>query len=302
MARGAFGNYRLLSRLGGGGMGEVWLAARADPGSAETTVVLKHLRGDLAASEAARAMFRDEARLAARMRHPGVVRALEVVADGKEPYLVLEHLAGRPLARLLEERDRFAVPVLVRVLADALDALHYVHELTDERGAPLQLVHRDVSPDNVVVTYDGRVVLVDLGLAKGANTAGDPEPGAFRGRVRYAAPEQARSEELDRRADVFAAGVILWEALAGRRLWDGLPDAAVLVAVASSEIPALPARDDVPPALAAIVATATAFDREARFGSAADMRAALLAWLRASGGAVIDLAAAMRGAFERERR
>ena len=171
-------------------------------------------------------MFLDEARLAARLSHPNVVQTNEVGQDGERHFLTMEYLDGQPLNRVLwRMKDRGGLPLglHLRVLADVLAGLHYAHELVDYDGSPLGVVHRDVTPHNVFVTYDGAVKVVDFGIAKARDALTHTKVGIIKGKIAYMAPEQARGETVDRRADVFAVGVMLWEAVTGTRPWKGDP-------------------------------------------------------------------------------
>lgn len=303
--RTSFGKYQVLARLGQGGMGHVYLAMNSGPAGVQKLIVIKQLREDFATSVAARAMFLDEARIATRLNHPNIVQTNEVVDDYDDLYLVMEFLDGQPLSRILEAKhtDALPLPAKLRVLVEALEGLQYAHELSDYDGTMLNVVHRDVSPQNIVVTYDGHVKLVDFGVAKAADATTVTESGVFKGKVRYASPEQALClGTVDRRADVFAVGTILWEILAGRRLWMEQADASVLLALASGQVPRI--RDTVPdvaPALEAICNKALAVDVNARFATALEMRNALVEYLRDQPDTT-DMGVAIATSFAAERR
>src|SRR5579859_7203019 len=250
--RTSFGKYQVLARLGHGGMGNVYLAVHIGPAGTIKLLVIKELRKDIAAWHEARNMFLDDARLTMRLNHPNIVQTIEVVDEADDLYLVMECLDGQSFSRLLDPKHTNAFPMRtkLRIVADALEGLHYAHELADYDGTPLKVVHRDVNPHNVFITYDGHVKLVDFGIAKAADATTVTQSGIFKGKVRYAAPEQALCGDVDRRADVFAVGTMLWEILAGRRMWVGRNDAAILAALATGNIPRV--RDvveDVPPDL-----------------------------------------------------
>ncbi len=304
-SRLSFGKYQVLARLGQGGMGHVYLAMNAGPAGVQKLLVVKQLREDFATSVAARSMFLDEARISTRLNHPNIVQTNEVVDDDEDLYLVMEFLDGQPLSRILEpsHRDDLSLAAKLRILVEALDGLHYAHELTDYDGTPMNFVHRDVSPQNIIVTYDGHVKLVDFGVAKAADAQTVTESGVFKGKVRYASPEQALCANVDRRADVFAVGTILWEIVTGRRLWQDQADASVLLALASGAIPrireTLPA---VPPALDAICSKALANDMTSRYATALEFRNALVGYLREHGGPETDIGRALAKTFESERR
>ncbi len=194
-------------------MGLVYLAVALGPAGVQKLVVIKQLRDSLASSADIRGMFLDEARVAMRLNHPNVVQTNEVVDEGPDLYLVMEFLDGQPLAALLEPEHAANLPLAarLRILCDALTGLQYAHELSDLDGTLLNIVHRDVSPHNIMVTYEGQVKIVDFGIAKAADATTVTDSGVFKGKVRYTSPEQALCTPIDRRADVFGMGIILWE-------------------------------------------------------------------------------------------
>jgi serine/threonine-protein kinase len=281
------GKYRLIAELGHGGMAEVFLAVARGPAGFNKLVVIKQIRPQLAQDPEFLAMFLDEARLAARLSHPNVVQTNEVGEDAGRYFIAMEYLEGQPLNRVIHRASKDAgVPlgVHVRILVDVLSGLHHAHELTDFDGTPLGVVHRDVTPHNVFVTYDGLVKVVDFGIAKAMNSSAETRTGVLKGKVAYMAPEQARGERVDRRADLFSVGIMLWEAIVGHRLWKGLSDVAILHKLLSNEIPRpISIRPETPPELDAIVMKALAPDREARHATAAELKDDLEAFLEQSG-------------------
>jgi serine/threonine-protein kinase len=304
--RRVFGKYRVLARLGRGGMGDVYLAVNIGPAGVSKLIVVKELRDQLASVTEARSMFLDEARIATRLNHPNVVQTFEVVEDGESLYLTMEYLEGQPFQNLVRGAKRSLVPtsIRLRILADTLAALHYAHELTDYDGTPLNVVHRDVSPHNVIVTYDGTAKLVDFGIAKAADAKTVTESGIFKGKVRFSSPEQiGGTETVDRRSDVFAAGAVLWEILTGEQMWKGLPDTKVLLELASGRIPAPRSADpEIPAALDAICTKAMAFVPEDRYATANDFREAILDYLKSTEEAETPVAEVMAAAFGDQRR
>ena len=236
------GRHRILGALGQGGMSLVYLAASGGPLGFAKVLVIKVLRPELAKDPELVSMFLDEGRLAARLSHPNLVQTFEIGEDHGLYYLAMEHLEGQPLHRVLARlgpSDRLTVPMIARLGADVLHGLHHAHELVDYEGRPLGVVHRDVSPQNVFVTYDGLVKLVDFGIAKANDSSTDTKVGTLKGKLAYMAPEQALGGPIDRRADVFACGVVLYEALSGRRMWDGLTEARMVAALVKGQIPRL---------------------------------------------------------------
>jgi serine/threonine-protein kinase len=288
-------------------MGQVYLALSAGPAGVQKLLVVKQLRDDLASLPEARNMFLDEARIAALLQHPNIVQTYEVVDEADDLYIVMEFLDGRSLSRMMAEgqRSAFTLPMRLRILAETLAALHYAHTLVDYEGKPLGIVHRDVSPQNVFVTYDGHVKLVDFGIAKAANATSVTQSGVFKGKVRHAAPEQLLAHPVDGRADVFSVGTLLWEALTDQRMWGGMGDATVLFELAAGKIPrASDARPDVPAALEAICRKALAHDPAERFADANEMRHALLDYLHSIDDETTsaEIAAAMNEVFTEQRR
>ncbi len=282
-----FGKYRLIAVLGQGGMADVFLAVLAGPEGLgfSKLVVIKRLRSNLASDPEFVAMLVDEARIAARLNHPNVVQTHEVGVIQNEYYIAMEYLDGQPLNRIVQ-RARAArradaagtpldIPLAYRlgIVRDMLAGIHHAHELVDFDGAPLGLVHRDVTPQNVFVTYEGQVKVVDFGIAKARGRATETAQGVVKGKVAYMAPEQASAQEVDRRADVFGAGVVLWELLTGERMWKGLEDVAIIQKLMLDKIPSSPRaiRPDVPKALDAIVTKALARKPADRYATARDL-------------------------------
>ncbi len=273
-SRRSFGKYRLIADIGHGGMADVYLAVASGLAGVNKLLVIKQIRVELADDPAFVTMFLDEARLASRVNHPNVVQTLEVGEEGGSYYLAMEYLDGQPLSRIQNSASArlLTVPFRVRVLIDVLAGLHHAHELRDYDGTPLGVVHRDATPHNVFVTYDGQVKVVDFGVAKAATSSGQTKTGELKGKLSYMAPEQARGDRIDRRADLFSVGVMLWEALAGRRMWAGLgSDIVILHRLVTGEIPALPPEAGVPPELARVCDRALAIDPANRYATAAEM-------------------------------
>ncbi len=270
----AVGRYRIISLLGEGGTAEVYLAAADGPSGFCKLVVLKTLKAHLASDEEFRSMFLREARLAARLHHPNIVQTNEVLEppDGiGAPVIVMEYLDGQPLSQLIA-RGRTAgvtAAMQLRVLADALVGLHAAHELTDFDGAPLGVVHRDVSPHNLFVTITGEAKVLDFGIAKLERSLVETAAGTIKGKLRYMAPEQLAGRKLDRRTDVYAAGVIVWEALAGERMWKGCDEAEIRTRVQAGALPLPQAvRPEVPAALQVICRRALALSPDDRYPTA----------------------------------
>ncbi len=271
------GRYDLIARLGQGGMADVYLAVARGLAGFQKLSVLKVLRPHVAQDEEFFKMFLDEARLSANFSHPNVVHTHGVEEDGALHFLVMEYLEGRSLAQLEAEQRDLPLPLRLRALADVLHGLHYAHELTDLAGQSYNVVHRDVSPQNVFVTYGGRAKILDFGVAKARNALAQTREGTYKGKVRYMAPEQFMGEPLDRRADIFSAGILLWRALTGRRLWEGLDQLAIMHRLASREPVPAPSslRPDVPPALDEACRRALSIKPDGRFPNASEFAAVL---------------------------
>ena len=281
------GKYKLIANLGRGGMADVFLAVVAGPLGVNKLQVVKRLRAEFAEDPERLEMFLDEARIATRLNHPNVVQTFEVNAEKGAYFITMEYLEGAPLNRIVN-RARTKTPpppgVLLRILADVLSGLHYSHELTDYDGKPLNIVHRDVSPHNVIVSYDGQAKLLDFGIAKSDVRLMETRTGIMKGKLGYMAPEQVRCRPLDRRADVFVAGIVLWEMLAARKMWDKAADMEILHKLATGDLqPIESVRPDVPPDIAKICGKALSYDPVNRYATAAEMRNAILDYLDHTG-------------------
>ena len=281
--RPRMGKYRVVAELGHGGMANVYLAVRRGPAGFSKLEVLKILRADLADQADFRTMFLEEARLAARLSHPNIVQTHDVGEDAGRYYMAMEYLEGPALDRLQRRamKDGGGIPerIHLTILCEMLRGLQHAHELLDEAGMPLSIVHRDVSPHNVIVTYDGQVKLLDFGIAKTADSVLHTRTGVLKGKITYMAPEQARAEVVDRRADLFSVGIMTWEAAAHTRFWEGLTEVQVLHRVATGDFRETQLRARLlPPPLLAICQRALA-PREGRYATATEMEADLSAYI-----------------------
>ncbi len=296
------GRYQLLSRLAIGGMAEVYLARQGELSGFKTLVVVKKVLPHLAMKPDFIAMFLDEARIASMLDHPNVVRITEVGRTETEYFLAMELVQGKPLAAILQQSEKARTPLphnlAALIVANAAAGLHHAHQLTDASGALLGLVHRDVSPQNIMVSFEGSVKVIDFGIARALGRLGDTNSGSLKGKLGYMAPEQGRGEPVDARADIFSLGVVLWECVAGRRLFLRENDLATLRAVITEPIPSASRFAEVDPALDAIVRRSVARNVKERFQTAEEMRVALERWVFSSGGASThDLAALMKSWF-----
>jgi len=264
------GRYELLTQLGEGGMSQVYLAVQR--GSvADKLVVVKLLREQFSSDDQFVAMFADESRIAVRLSHPNVIHTYEASATESRHYIVMEFLEAKTLAQLLRRVGRKNVPLATHlwVLCEVLSGLGYAHQLVDFDGAALQIVHRDVSPSNVLCTIRGEVKLVDFGIAKAVGAIAHTQHGMIKGKLGYASPEQCLGDHADGRADIYAVGVMLWEALAGQRRSHGESILATIRArVQASEVDIAEVFPAVPPRLAAITRRALAANPAERYPSA----------------------------------
>ena len=273
------GSYTLLTKLAQGGMATVYVGRKQGVAGFERLVAVKcclpHLRDD----EDFVTMFLDEARLAARIHHPNVVATLDV-GRTEVLYLVMDYVEGDSLVTLLKQASQreavLPMEIAVRVLIDALTGLHAAHELRGSDGEPLNLVHRDVSPQNILVGVDGVARITDFGIALAVSRSTMTRDGRLKGKFSYMAPEQLKSQGATRRIDVFAAGIVLWEALTCRPLFRRRDDVSTLNAVLKAEV-APPSKfvESIPPELDAIVLKALNRDPDARYQTAADFAEAL---------------------------
>ena len=236
------GRYQVLGQIAAGGMAGVYVARAHGVAGFERLVAIKVLHPHLAYEEEFISMFLDEARLAARIRHPNVVGTLDVSdSKGGGYFLVMEYIEGVNLATLLrqaiEANERLPEPVVLRIVSDSLAGLGAAHDLTDERGERLHLVHRDVSPHNVMVGVDGISRLTDFGVASASKRLTSTRQGTFKGKISYSAPEQALQRPVDGRSDLFAMGIVMWESLTSRRLFRADDESATLQKLLHDPIP-----------------------------------------------------------------
>jgi serine/threonine protein kinase len=278
--RPRLGNYEPLLELASGGMATVYVARQVGAAGFERLVVIKRVHRHHLGNREFYRMFLDEARVASLVRHPNVVSVIDTVEEGGELFLVMEYVESCALSTLLKtvahEQDRLPPAIACRIMADTLAGLHAAHEATDMRGQRLELVHRDVSPQNVIIGVDGGSRLIDFGVAKAAHRLTETRSGSLKGKLAYMSPEQAMGKEVDRRVDLFAAGVALHEALTGRRLFQGENDLDTM-----RRITEMPVRDPssiapgVPRSLDVVVQRALVRDPNGRFQTAAEFLEAL---------------------------
>jgi hypothetical protein len=268
-------------------MGTVYVAVARGPAGFSKLKVVKRLRPDLAMDPHFLTMFLDEARIAARFNHPNIVQTFEVGFDGTHYFIEMEYLEGQTYDALMCSGARYGpvpLPLTVWVLKEALAGLHHAHESKDAAGAPMSVVHRDVSPHNVFVTYDGAVKVLDFGIARAAGSMHETRTGVVRGKATYMAPEQAARRPVDRRADIFSVGVMLWEAITGTRLWGGASDTEIFAALRDGAIRSpRSVQQNLDPVLESVCNKALSIDPDQRHATAAELQSALEDWLASSG-------------------
>jgi eukaryotic-like serine/threonine-protein kinase len=272
------GRYQLLGCLARGGMATVYLARHVGQAGFQRLFALKILHPHLADDESFISMLLDEGRIAARLHHPNVVPILDLGSDEGLHYVVMEYVEGCAFSGLLGKyRDGRPPRLVIPIMLDLLAGLHAAHMLTDDDGAPMQLVHRDVSPQNIMVGADGTARITDFGIARAESRIMSTRPGQLKGKLAFMSPEQIRgATDIDRRSDVFAAGVVLWGALTGRRLFLGSSDAATLTNILQLEVPP-PSTIGCkpPPVFDSICLRALKRDPDERFSTAEEMEEAL---------------------------
>ena len=267
------GRYALHGEIASGGMATVHFGRLLGPVGFSRTVAIKRLHAQFAKDPEFVAMFLDEARLAARIQHPNVIPTLDVVASGGQLFLVMEYVQGEALSRLLKrcaaDQERVPIPITAAILIGALHGLHAAHEAKDHRGEALGIIHRDVSPQNILVGADGVPRVLDFGVAKAAGRLHTTEEGRVKGKIAYMSPEQVRGATLTRRADIYGAAVVLWETLTGVRLFGGTNEGEILDKVLAAKVRA-PSElaGNIAPELDAVVLRALDRDPEKRFATA----------------------------------
>ncbi len=274
------GRYRLVRKLATGGMAEVFLAVATGPEGFEKVVVVKRVLHHLSEDPRFVEMFLDEARLAARLEHPNIVQIFDLGEVGGRYFIAMEYLRGLPVSHLLRRTrargQEFPHPLAALVVSRAASALHYAHRLRGPDGRPLGIVHRDISPDNLFVTREGVVKVLDFGIAKAVTNRHETTAGTIKGKFAYMSPEQVRGQRLDARSDVFSLGVVLYELTTSVRPFEGTSDILTVSAILNDPPPRpmdiFPGYD---PALEAICLKCLAKDPDQRWASAGELAAAL---------------------------
>lgn len=277
---GRFGKFTLVERIAEGGMAEVFKATVRGPEGFERIVAIKRLHRALCEDADLTQMLVDEARIAVQLNHPNIGNVFDLGCIENQYFIIMEYIDGTDFLHMLERSRQqgrlIPVPAALFALSEMLSGLHYAHTKLARNGQPLGIVHRDVSPQNIMITWDGRVKLVDFGIAKARNRAQTTQHGIIKGKFYYMAPEQAQGHHVDARTDVYAAGMVLYEALAGRSPYDDVPETELLRYVRRADFPPPSAyRPDLDPELSALVEVATQRNPEKRFGHAMEFQLAL---------------------------
>ncbi|PIE65548.1 MAG: hypothetical protein CSA24_02510 [Deltaproteobacteria bacterium] len=302
----SLGKYLLLERISVGGMAELFRARSADH---DQVVAIKRILPEMAKDRTFVEMFADEGRICGTLDHPGIARIYELGEVAGEPYLALEYVSGVDLLRLLnrlKQRGQSFSPELIGfICAEIAEALDYAHHRCDASGRPQEIIHRDISPQNVMASFAGEVKIIDFGIAKARQRSAETRAGVLKGKFCYMSPEQARGQPLDHRSDIFAVGIVLWELWVGARLFDGRNEFETIEQVRGAIVPSPSTRGrPAPPELEAIMQRALARRPEDRFPRAADLADALRSFLRQQPrpAGSRDLATLTQAAFGREYR
>jgi serine/threonine protein kinase len=280
-----FGSYTLLKRIALGGMAELFFARGPDPVKGERDVVVKRILPNYSGEEAFVRMFVDEASLTSKLKHPNIIEIYDFDVVEGQYYIAMEFVQGADLTDILErcvaEGTRLSVAQCVTIAIELARGLDYAHR-KEHRGKPMTIIHRDISPHNAMITWEGHVKLMDFGIAKAAERSTKTQAGMVKGKVAYMSPEQARGKALDGRSDLFALGVVLWELLTLDRLWQRETDFEALTAIMKEPAPPPSSLNDaVDPELDRIVLTALEKDRDWRQADAATFIRQLTAWQEA---------------------
>ena len=301
--------YRVIERLASGGMAEVFIAESAGIEGFKKRVAIKRVLPHLSEKKAFIAMFLDEARLSAHLSHSCVAQVFDIGVGDNAYFIVMEYVDGADLKGVIEYLRKMGKPfpmeAAVFIASKMCEGLSYAHELTNVEGEPLHVVHRDMSPPNVLITKYGEVKIVDFGLAKATSQLQKSESGIIKGKFSYLSPEAAHGKEVDARTDVFAVGIILWEMLSGRRLFYGDTDFATVKQVQQAQVPSIgQINKDVPIDLERIIARSLAREPEKRYQTARDLGRDLISFLYKNGKAVspYDISELVRGTMSQRKK
>jgi serine/threonine-protein kinase len=272
-----FGKYTLVDRIAVGGMAELFLARQAGLEGFEKTIVIKRIRPHLSQQSAFVKMFLNEAKLAAQLNHPNIVQIYDLGKVGDAFFIAMEYLAGRDMRRIIPKAEmmgiEFPLVYALRIASSVCEGLYYAHHRTDFQGKPLHIVHRDVTPENIFVSFDGTVKVLDFGIAKAACQVEQTRAGEIKGKISYMSPEQCTGKPLDHRSDLFSLGVVLYEWITGYKLFTGENEAAIIRSITDGTIHT-PSyfKPSIPEAVERILMKALAKDREERYQTAWEMQ------------------------------
>jgi serine/threonine protein kinase len=272
-----FGKYVLLNRIAVGGMAEIFLARQEGLEGFEKTICIKRIRPHLSSQPNFVRMFLNEAKLAAQLNHPNIVQIYDLGRINESYFIAMEYISGRDMSRIIPKGEKKEIPFptiyALKIASNCLEGLYYAHTKTDAYGNPLNIVHRDITPENVLVGFNGTVKIVDFGIAKASTQLEQTRAGEIKGKLSYMSPEQAMGQQLDARSDIFALGAVLYEWITGYKLFTGENEMAILKSIIDGKIyPPSYFKEDVPEAVEKILMKALAKDREDRYQSAWEMQ------------------------------
>ncbi len=275
-----FGKYVLLDRVAVGGMAEIFLARQEGLEGFEKTIVIKRIRPHLSNQKAFVTMFLNEAKLAAQLNHPNIVQIYDLGKIGESYFIAMECIDGRDMRRILPKAEamgmEFPLVYALKVASSVCEGLYYAHQRTDLYGNALRIVHRDVTPENIFVSFDGTVKILDFGIAKAANQIEQTRAGEIKGKISYMSPEQCMGKGLDQRSDIFSLGAVLYEWITGNKLFSGDSEVAILKSISDGRIiPPSEMRPDLPPEVERILMKALERDRDQRYQTAWEMQSDL---------------------------
>ena len=272
-----FGKYSLLNRIAVGGMAEIFLARQEGLEGFEKTICIKRIRPHLSSQPNFVRMFLNEAKLAAQLNHPNIVQIYDLGRINDSYFIAMEYISGRDMSRIIPKAEKAGIPFpmiyALRIASNVCEGLYYAHTKTDAYGNPLHVVHRDVTPENILVGFNGTVKIVDFGIAKANTQIEQTRAGEIKGKLSYMSPEQAMGTQLDARSDIFALGGVVYEWITGYKLFTGENEMAILKSIIDGKIyPPSYFKEDVPEAVERILMKALEKDKEKRYQSAWEMQ------------------------------
>ena len=272
-----FGKYMLINRIAVGGMAEIFLARQEGVEGFEKTICIKRIRPHLSSQVSFVRMFLNEAKLAAQLNHPNIVQIYDLGRIGESYFIAMEYISGRDMSRVIPKADKLGIPFplvyALRIISSLCEGLYFAHNRTDAYGKALNIVHRDITPENVMVSFNGTVKILDFGIAKATSQIEQTRAGEIKGKLSYMSPEQCMGKPLDHRSDIFSLGVVAYEWITGYKLFTGENEMAILKAIIDGKIyPPSYFKEDVPEPVERILMKALEKDREKRYQSAWDLQ------------------------------